>query len=346
VLKLVLLLVLFLGSLGSTSVVAQEEDDIDQWGTGEEAEAVYEEPGDDQADWDQGANDEWPSNDDAGPASEDPTHQQADRSEGIDDEWQAGEDAEPVSEEPVDEQGEGSQDGGDEWRAVDESEAMPEASDAGQSESAWGGGNDGAADSSQADEAAADPVPEQETSAADEAEADAAIDTRDVVENGKVVSVHYTLTERTADGPVVETTNGKQPLAFIYGKGMMFAAFEERLEGLRTGENFSFVIPAASAYGEYDSSLVTEVPKKQFEVDGKIHNEFLEVGKVYPLRDAQGNIFQVTVVSIGPDTVKIDPNHPMAGVDLYFTGHVEQVRNADPQELARDQVQGEGGSGR
>jgi len=49
------------------------------------------------------------------------------------------------------------------------------------------------------------------------------------------------------------------------------------------------------------------------------------------------------VAWVGLDKVKIDFNHPMAGVDLYFSGSVELVRDAEAEELAHGHVHGAGG---
>lgn len=159
----------------------------------------------------------------------------------------------------------------------------------------------------------------------------------------KVVSVHYTLTEGTPEGQLVETTNGGEPLVFIYGIGMMIPDFEKNLVGMKSGDKFAFGIPAASAYGEYDETALVEVPKNMFEMDGKIPDGLLEVGNMLPLTDQNGNHFQGMVAWIGLDKVKIDFNHPMAGVDLYFSGHVENVREAEPAELEHGHVHGAGG---
>jgi FKBP-type peptidyl-prolyl cis-trans isomerase SlyD len=159
----------------------------------------------------------------------------------------------------------------------------------------------------------------------------------------KVVSVHYTLTEGTADGQLVESTNGQEPLSFIYGAGMMIPDFEKNLAGMKAGDKFAFGIAAANAYGEYDAAALVEVPKNAFETDGKIPDGLLEVGNVLPLTDQEGNHFQGMVAHVGLMTVKIDFNHPMAGVNLFFTGHVEGVRDADPAELEHGHVHGPGG---
>lgn len=164
-----------------------------------------------------------------------------------------------------------------------------------------------------------------------------------VIEANKVVSVHYTLTEGTAEGQLVESTNGGEPLVFIYGAGMMIPDFESQLSGLKVGDKFSFGIAAANAYGEYDNNALVEVPKNMFEENGKIPDGLLEIGNVLPLQDQDGNRLNGMVAWVGLDKVKLDFNHPMAGVDLYFTGHIEALRDADAAELAHGHVHGAGG---
>ncbi len=164
-----------------------------------------------------------------------------------------------------------------------------------------------------------------------------------VIETNKVVSVHYTLTEGTAEGELVESTQGREPLMFIYGVGMMLPEFERNLEGLKVGDQFAFGIPAADAYGVYDDTALVEVPKSTFEQDGSIPDGLLEIGNMIPLQDQDGNRFTGMVAWVGLDTVKLDFNHPMAGVDLFFSGHVEALREADQAELEHGHVHGPGG---
>lgn len=164
-----------------------------------------------------------------------------------------------------------------------------------------------------------------------------------IIEKNKAVFVHYTLTEGTEDGQLVETTENREPLAFIYGIGMMIPDFEKNLSGLKAGDTFAFGIPADKAYGTYDEGALIDVPKRIFEIEGKIEEGLLEVGNVLPLQDQEGNHLQGMVASVGDETVKIDFNHPMAGVDLYFRGHVSLVREAEQEELDHGHIHGEGG---
>jgi FKBP-type peptidyl-prolyl cis-trans isomerase SlyD len=164
-----------------------------------------------------------------------------------------------------------------------------------------------------------------------------------VIETNKVVTVHYTLTEGTAEGQLVESTNGGEPLVFIYGAGMMIPDFERNLTGMKEGDKFAFGIAAANAYGVYDENALVEVPKNMFEDEGKIPDGLLEIGNMLPLQDQDGNRLNGMVAWVGIDKVKLDFNHPMAGVDLFFIGHVAAVREAEAEELAHGHVHGAGG---
>ena len=159
-----------------------------------------------------------------------------------------------------------------------------------------------------------------------------------------VVTVHYTLTEGTAEGRLVESTAGDEPLGFIFGNGSMIPTFESNLAGLKAGDAFAFAVAAAEAYGVYDEAAIFEVEKAMFvDPTGKVPDGVLTVGNVLPLRDPQGNMVRASVKAIGETSVTLDLNHPMAGVDLYFTGKVEQVRPADPDELQHGHLHGPGG---
>jgi FKBP-type peptidyl-prolyl cis-trans isomerase SlyD len=163
------------------------------------------------------------------------------------------------------------------------------------------------------------------------------------IQPNKVVLVHYTLTENDANGELIESTQGRDPLGFIFGTGMMIPDFERNLDGLSTGDTFSFGIDAENAYGLYEDEKLVEVPKNIFETDGKIPDGLLDVGNVLPLTNQEGEHFEAMVAWVGLDKVKLDFNHPMAGINLFFTGHVELIRDAEGAELAHGHVHGAGG---
>jgi FKBP-type peptidyl-prolyl cis-trans isomerase SlyD len=164
-----------------------------------------------------------------------------------------------------------------------------------------------------------------------------------VIAENKVVLVHYTLTEGSATGEAIESTLGGEPLGFIFGVGSMIPDFEKNLEGKKAGDAFSFGIKAADAYGEHDDTAVVDIQKSAFGIDEKTASEIFIIGEVLPLQDHEGNPMDGLVRDVTETTVTIDFNHPMAGVDLYFTGHIDSVRDASSEELEHGHVHGAGG---
>lgn len=164
-----------------------------------------------------------------------------------------------------------------------------------------------------------------------------------VIENNKVVLCHYTLREGSEAGALIESTEGGEPLGYIHGIGMMIPLFEENLKGKQAGEDFAFGIVAADAYGEYDEEAVAEIPKTAFNLEGMNPDDIFVEGEVLPLQDEHGRPMQGIITSVKAMSITIDFNHPMAGVDLYFTGHIDSVREASPIELEHRHVHGVGG---
>ena len=163
-----------------------------------------------------------------------------------------------------------------------------------------------------------------------------------VIENNKVVLCHYTLREGDAAGQLIESTEGGEPLGYIHGVGMMIPLFEQNLMGKKAGDEFAFGIVATDAYGEYDDEALAEIPKEAFNLEGVNPDDVFVEGEVLPLQDENGQAMQGIIVEVAETTVKIDFNHPMAGVNLYFTGHVDTVRDATAEELEHGHVHGAG----
>lgn len=164
-----------------------------------------------------------------------------------------------------------------------------------------------------------------------------------VIDKNKVVTLHYKLQEGSAEGNLIEETTGKDPLVFLYGVGQMIPEFERQLAGKKEGDTFAFGIISGEAYGDYDPDAIVAIPKGSFVIDGELATDLLQIGKVIPMRDGDGNQLLGTVKEVKDDEVRMDFNHPMAGVDLYFTGNIEDVREATASELEHGHVHGPGG---
>ena len=153
----------------------------------------------------------------------------------------------------------------------------------------------------------------------------------------KVIAVSYNLHKNTAEGELIESTEGKEPLRFLSGLGQMIPDFENNVVNLNQGDTFSFGIKAENAYGSRTEEAIIELPQDIFKKEGKLVEE-VQVNNVLPLQDLNGNVVPAKVVSINTETITVDVNHPLADQDLHFTGTVVEVREATKEEVDHGHV--------
>jgi FKBP-type peptidyl-prolyl cis-trans isomerase SlyD len=151
-----------------------------------------------------------------------------------------------------------------------------------------------------------------------------------------VVTLDYTVSNTS--GEVLDTTEGREPLVYLHGSGYLVPGLENALHERVVGDSFEITVPAADAYGEYEESLVQEVPGELF--DGM---EVAE-GDTF-VADTDDGHRPVTIIEVSEEFVKVDANHPLAGMDLHFKVSVKDVRAATAEEIAHGHIHGEEGCG-
>ena len=125
-----------------------------------------------------------------------------------------------------------------------------------------------------------------------------------IIEKNIVVSLHYTLTEKNAQGRTLDSTLDGEPMAFIFGMGKVLPTFEQNLEGKKAGDTFAFAVPSGDAFGDYNKDAMAEVPSSIFkDNDGKVQEGLLDIGNVVPLEDGDGNLLNGQVVELKEDKV-------------------------------------------
>ena len=129
--------------------------------------------------------------------------------------------------------------------------------------------------------------------------------------SGDFVHVHYT--GKFDDGSVFDSSEGRDPLTFQLGKGMVVPGFEKAIVGMSVGEKRTTEIPAAEGYGPRLDQLVFTVPRENLP-PGYDPQE----GEVMRMETRDGRQMDVMVIHADPSTVKMDGNHPLAGKDLTF----------------------------
>jgi FKBP-type peptidyl-prolyl cis-trans isomerase SlyD len=154
------------------------------------------------------------------------------------------------------------------------------------------------------------------------------------IEKNKMVSLIYELRESNSEGRVIESLTEERPLKFIYGTGRLLPEFENNIDMLSSGDPFSFSLSSENAYGDRREEMIVNVPLSVFETDGKLNEDICRIGNEVPMMDGDGNQLNGIINEITEEHVRMDFNHPMAGVDLFFTGKVVDVREATEQELS------------
>jgi FKBP-type peptidyl-prolyl cis-trans isomerase SlyD len=131
-----------------------------------------------------------------------------------------------------------------------------------------------------------------------------------VVEDGRTISIEYTL--KLADGTVADTSEGREPLSYEQGGQQILPALEHELAGMRVGEEKNVTVTPEEGYGLVDENLMQEVPSDQ--IPKEAHHE----GAQLMTQDPQGNQRVVKVHEVKEETIVVDLNHPLAGETLYF----------------------------
>ena len=163
----------------------------------------------------------------------------------------------------------------------------------------------------------------------------------------KYIAVSYKLYSNGADEKpeLLEETAEGEPFIFVSALGMTLDAFEAQIVPLKVGDKFDFTLAPGNAYGDYEASGKQSLPRKVFEINGKLDSRFIFEGAVVPLASPDGARFNGTIVEIGEETITVDLNHPLAGKSLNFVGEVLETREATNDEVrdALNQITGCGG---
>ena len=151
-----------------------------------------------------------------------------------------------------------------------------------------------------------------------------------------VVTIDYTL--KNDEGNVIDSSEGKEGLAYLHGAQNIIPGLENALVGKSVGDSLQVTIPPEEGYGARDDNKIQSVPKEMFDGAGDI-----AVGMDYYAQGPNGETLTITVVEITDEHVVVDGNHPLAGTNLHFDVSVTDIREASAEELEHGHVHGPGG---
>ena len=155
------------------------------------------------------------------------------------------------------------------------------------------------------------------------------------IKDGMVVSMHYTL--KNDDGDVLDTSDGQDPMTFLYGFGNILSGLGKAIAGKSEGDKLDVSLEPADGYGELDDALKQEIDRSDFEGIDQI-----EVGMRFQAETENGNV-PIRIVAVEGDTITVDGNHELAGERLHFSVSIENLREAEAEEIQHGHVHGPGG---
>lgn len=131
------------------------------------------------------------------------------------------------------------------------------------------------------------------------------------VQSGDTVRVHYH--GRLTDGTIFDSSEGRDPLEFEVGSGMVIAGFDNGVIGMIIGDKRTLSIAVDDAYGPKNPEMVIEFPREQVP-----EGMPLEKGMRLNLNNSEGQVVPVVITDVLDETILLDANHPLAGEDLVF----------------------------
>ncbi|HVI45912.1 MAG TPA: peptidylprolyl isomerase, partial [Chitinophaga sp.] len=133
----------------------------------------------------------------------------------------------------------------------------------------------------------------------------------ETVKNGDTVKVHYH--GRLTNGTTFDSSEGRPPLEFKVGAGMVIKGFENGVLDMKVGDKKTIHIPVDQAYGPKNDEMIMDFPKENMPADLNP-----EVGMQLQMSNPEGQVFPVRVAAISSEFITLDANHPLAGEDLVF----------------------------
>lgn len=140
------------------------------------------------------------------------------------------------------------------------------------------------------------------------------------VRPGDRVTMHYRL---NCGGQEVVSTFDGEPETFTVGAGDIDPRLEWLLHGLAAGAHETWQLDPEQAFGRHDTSLVKTLPRRDFPagMEPVVGHE-----AAFPMPN--GQTFMATILEVDADSVKLDFNHPLAGLPVEFEVRILAVEPA------------------
>ncbi len=133
------------------------------------------------------------------------------------------------------------------------------------------------------------------------------------------MKIVYKFYEGPTKVELIEEVTKENPIEV--DKALFPVYFMNQLKGKSSGDSFSFMMKAKNGFGEIDMDKIQDMPLEHFLVNGEIPEEFI-IGNFIEIYDEQDEAKLAIILEISGNVVKLDFNHPLAGIDVYVEGEV------------------------
>lgn len=141
---------------------------------------------------------------------------------------------------------------------------------------------------------------------------------------GDTVSLRYAI--RFRDGSeIVSNFEDAEPDTLTVGDGTLAQPLEQWLIGLRPGERNVFLLEPWQAFGTSSEEMVKALKPEDFSADLP-----LEPGIMVEFELPNGQTLAGTILDIGPESVMVDFNHPLADCPIEFEVEVIDISKLSP----------------
>ena len=135
---------------------------------------------------------------------------------------------------------------------------------------------------------------------------------------GDTLQLRYALRPRGGED-IISNFDDAEPETLTLGDGTLAPMLEQWLIDLPPGERHVFLLDPWQAFGECQPELVQTLPKTDLPTDMAF-----EVDQLVEFAMPNGETVAGRILEIGDASVKVDFNHPFAGMAIEF--EVEIVR--------------------
>ena len=139
------------------------------------------------------------------------------------------------------------------------------------------------------------------------------------VQSGDTLRLRYALRPR-GGADIVSNFEDAEPETVTLGDGTLAPALETWLVDLHPGERHVFLLDPWQAFGEVQPELVQTLPRSDLPADMRF-----EVDQLFEFAMPNGQTLAGRILEVNDETVKVDFNHPFAGLAIEFEVEVVDI---------------------